>query len=84
MARLPVDPKLARMLVVASGHACLREVLIIVSALSIQDPRESYGDNRQQAQERHAIFLMKSQTLLVWLIFGMTMNISANLYRKIN
>ena len=56
MARLPVDPKLARMLVVASGHACLREVLIIVSALSIQDPRESYGDNRQQAQERHAIF----------------------------
>ncbi|MFL2856550.1 MAG: ATP-dependent RNA helicase HrpA, partial [Pseudohongiellaceae bacterium] len=56
MARLPADPKLARMLVVASSHACLREVLIIVSALSIQDPRESSGDNRQQALERHAIF----------------------------
>ena len=39
MARLPLDPKLARMLVVASSLDCLREVLIIVSALSIQDPR---------------------------------------------
>jgi len=52
MARLPVDPKLACMLVIASGHSCLRELLIIVSALSIQDPRENPGDNRQQAQER--------------------------------
>jgi len=56
MARLPLDPKLARMLVVASSLDCLREVLIIVSALSIQDPREPSGDNRQQAQEKHAIF----------------------------
>ena len=40
MASLPVDPKLARMLVVANAKGCLSEMLIIVSALSIQDPRE--------------------------------------------
>jgi len=56
MARLPVDPKLARMLVVANSQACLRELLIIVSALSIQDPRELSTENRQQAQERLAQF----------------------------
>ncbi|MDD9957897.1 MAG: ATP-dependent RNA helicase HrpA [Gammaproteobacteria bacterium] len=56
MARLRVDPKLARMLVIADSHACLREILIIVSALSIQDPRELSAENRQQAQERLAQF----------------------------
>ena len=56
MAKLPVDPKLSRMLVVANTQACLYEVLIIVSALSIQDPRELSGEVRQQAQERLAIF----------------------------
>ncbi|NKB31686.1 MAG: ATP-dependent RNA helicase HrpA [Pseudomonadales bacterium] len=56
MAKLPVDPKLARMLVVANSQSCLRELLIIVSALSIQDPRELSGENRQQAQERLAVY----------------------------
>ena len=56
MAILPVDPKLSRMLVVANTQACLHEVLIIVSALSIQDPRELYGDFSQRAQERLAKF----------------------------
>jgi ATP-dependent helicase HrpA len=56
MAKLPVDPKLSRMLVVANTQACLYEVLIIVSALSIQDPRELSGDFKQQAQERLAVF----------------------------
>lgn len=55
MARLPVDPKYARMLVAANSERALSELLIIVSALSIQDPREMGGENRQQAaaqQER--------------------------------
>lgn len=56
MAILPVDPKFSRMLVVANTQACLNEILIIVSALSIQDPRELYGDFSQQAQERLAKF----------------------------
>lgn len=56
MAVLPVDPKYARMVVEANQQGCLEEVLIIVSALSIQDPREISGENRQQAQQKLAEF----------------------------
>jgi len=56
MARLPVDPKFARMLIAASDNGCLNEVAIIVSALSIQDPRETPADKRQAAREKHAAF----------------------------
>lgn len=51
MARLPVDPKFARMLVVAESRDCLSEILIIVSALSTQDPRETNAENRSAAHE---------------------------------
>ena len=54
MASLPVDPKLARMLVAANAQGCLSELLIIVSALSIQDPREQGAGSKEQAEEaRH-------------------------------
>lgn len=56
MARLPIDPKLSRMLVIANTQACLEELLVIVSALSIQDPREISTDNRQRAQEKLSQF----------------------------
>ncbi|MDA1370645.1 MAG: ATP-dependent RNA helicase HrpA [Proteobacteria bacterium] len=52
MAALPVDPKHARMLVTAVSEHCLRELLIIVSVLSIQDPREIASDNRQAALQK--------------------------------
>ena len=52
MAALPVDPKHARMLVTAVSEHCLREMLIIVSVLSIQDPREIASDNRQAALQK--------------------------------
>jgi ATP-dependent helicase HrpA len=51
MAKLPVDPKFARMLVVAQSRDCLSEILIIVSALSTQDPRETNAENRSAAHE---------------------------------
>lgn len=51
MARLPIDPKFARMLVVAESRGCLSEILIIVSALSTQDPRETNAENRSAANE---------------------------------
>ncbi|MFT4888773.1 MAG: ATP-dependent helicase HrpA [Pseudohongiellaceae bacterium] len=51
MAKLPVDPKFARMLVVAESRDCLSEILIIVSALSTQDPRETNAENRSAAHE---------------------------------
>lgn len=56
LARLPLDPKLARMLIAASKEGCLNEVLIIVTGLSIQDPRERPHDKQQAADEQHRRF----------------------------
>ena len=56
MAQLPVDPRYGRMIVLAHEQGCLREILIIVSALSIQDPRELSTENRQQAAQKLARF----------------------------
>ncbi|MDP6651735.1 MAG: ATP-dependent RNA helicase HrpA [Gammaproteobacteria bacterium] len=56
MAMLPVDPRYARMLVTANSELCLREVLIIVSVLSIQDPREISSEDRQSALQKLAQF----------------------------
>ena len=56
IAQLPLDPRLARMVLEAEGNGALREVLIIVAALSIQDPREHPRDKQQQADEKHRRF----------------------------
>ncbi len=56
LVALPVDPRLARMLVEAERNGALREVLVIVSALSIQDPRERPADKQAQADQSHARF----------------------------
>ena len=56
MSRLPVDVKLARMLVAANEHGVLREMLVIASFLGIQDPRERPADQRGAADTAHAQF----------------------------
>ncbi len=56
IASLPVDPRLARMLIAASHHACLKEMLVIASFLEVQDPRERPSDAQQQADQAHAKF----------------------------
>jgi ATP-dependent helicase HrpA len=56
LAALPVDPRLGRMLVEADRNGCLREVLVIAAALSVQDPRERPQEQRQAADEKHARF----------------------------
>jgi ATP-dependent helicase HrpA len=56
IAQLPLDPRLARMVLEAEVNGALREVLIIVAALSIQDPRERPMDKQQQADEKHRRF----------------------------
>ncbi|UJJ50335.1 ATP-dependent RNA helicase HrpA [Rhodanobacter denitrificans] len=56
LARLPIDVQLARMLVEGEQLHALRELLTIVSFLSIQDPRERPSDARQQADAAHAVF----------------------------
>jgi len=55
LARLPIDPRIARMLLAAAEENCLDEVLIIASALSIQDPRERPLDAPRAADEAHAL-----------------------------
>ena len=56
LSRLPVDPRLGRMILEAGRNGCVREVLIITAALSIIDPRERPADARQAADEMHARF----------------------------
>ncbi|MBL6987162.1 MAG: ATP-dependent RNA helicase HrpA [Methylobacter sp.] len=56
LAKFPTDPKLARMLIAAAHEHCLTEVAIIVSALSVQDPREKPADKMQQADAKHIVF----------------------------
>jgi ATP-dependent helicase HrpA len=56
LARLPVDPRLGRMIIEAGRNGCAREVLIIAAALSIQDPRERPADAREAADAQHARF----------------------------
>ncbi len=56
LAQLPIDPRLGRMVLEAEPNGCVREVLIIASALSIQDPRERPLDRQQAAAEKHARF----------------------------
>jgi ATP-dependent helicase HrpA len=53
---LPIDPRLARMVLEADRLGCLREVLVIAAALSIQDPRERPAELRAQADQKHARF----------------------------
>jgi ATP-dependent helicase HrpA len=56
LARLPVDPRIGRMILEADKNGCVREVLIIASALSIQDPRERPADAQQSADDKHRRF----------------------------
>ena len=67
LARLPVDPRLGRMLLAAADEGCVNEVLTIVSALSIQDPRERPFEKRQAADELHAEFNDEKSDFLSWL-----------------
>jgi len=56
IAGIPVDPRLGRMLLAASRHHCLTEMLVVASFLEGQDPRERPTDAQQQAGEKHALF----------------------------
>jgi ATP-dependent helicase HrpA len=63
LARLPLDPRLARMVIEAERNGCAHEVMVIVAALSIQDPRERPADHQQAADAKHARFAGESDFL---------------------
>jgi ATP-dependent helicase HrpA len=67
LARLPVDPRLGRMVLEADTLACTREVIVIAAALSIQDPRERPTEHRAQADQLHARFTDKASDFLAYL-----------------
>src|SRR5699024_6139317 len=64
LARLPVDPRMGRMLLEAHRTGCLREMLVIVSAISMQDVRERPADHQQEADAQHARFAVKGSDFL--------------------
>ena len=67
MARLPIDPKIARILLAAKKHDCMAEILVIASALSIQDPRERPLEARDTAAKAHERFTDKQSDFLAYL-----------------
>lgn len=67
LAALPLDPRLARMIIEGARLNCLREVLIICAALTIQDPRERPADKQQAADEKHRRFWDENSDFLAYL-----------------
>ncbi|NHI08678.1 ATP-dependent RNA helicase HrpA [Streptomyces sp. KO7888] len=67
LAQLPVDPRLARMVLEADKNGCVREVMVIAAALSIQDPRERPVEKQAQADQQHARFKDETSDFLAFL-----------------
>jgi ATP-dependent helicase HrpA len=88
LAQLPVDPRLARMVLAADRNGCVREVMVIAAALSIQDPRERPADKQEQAQQAHARFVDKTSDFLSYLnlweyLRDRQKELSGNRFRKL-
>ena len=67
LAKLPLDPRVGRMILAAKRESCLNEILIIASVLSIQDPRERPMDKREAADNAHAKFAVEGSDFMSYL-----------------
>ena len=67
LARLPLDPKIARLLLAGRQYHCLTEILVIASALSVQDPRERPLDRQEAADAAHKCFADERSDFLAYL-----------------
>jgi ATP-dependent helicase HrpA len=67
LARLPIDPRLGRMILEAERLGCVREVIVIAAALSLQDPRERPAEFQAQSDQQHARFRAEGSDFLTWL-----------------
>jgi ATP-dependent helicase HrpA len=88
LARLPVDPRMARMVLEADRHGCVREVMVIAAALSIQDPREYPAEHRQHAEELHRRFRVAGSDFLSFVALwdylrAQQQQLSGNQFRKL-
>ena len=66
LAKLPVDPRVGRIVLAGAKQGCLREVLVIASAMSVQDPKERPVDKKDAAQSKHARFDQKGSDFMAW------------------
>jgi len=67
LARLPIDPRFGRMVIAAEENGCLREVMVITAAMSVQDPRERPTEKREEAGQFHARFNEPGSDFLAWM-----------------
>ncbi len=87
LARLPIDPRLARMVLEAPKYGALKEVMIIAAALSIQDPRERPSDKQQSSDDKHRRFFHEESDFLTFVnlweyIQKQQKALSSNQFRK--
>ena len=87
LSRLPADPRLSRMLLEAGRRGCLNEVLIIVSGLSVMDPRLEPPDKKEDSRRLHKRFEDEHSDFLSWLKLyayaaGLQTNLSGSAYRR--
>ncbi len=88
LARLPIDPRLARMVLEAPKVGALHEIMVITSALAIQDPRERPNDKQQSADDKHRRFADKESDFMAFVnlwdyIKGKQKELSGNQFRKL-
>ncbi|TCM67761.1 ATP-dependent helicase HrpA [Acinetobacter calcoaceticus] len=82
MARMPIDPRLSRMMVAGSHFGVLNEVLVIVAALAVQDPRERPVDKQSQADQKHALFKQADSDFLFYTKLWDTLHNSAETFTE--
>jgi ATP-dependent helicase HrpA len=87
LARLPVDPRLGRMILAADTEACVREVLVLAAALTIPDPRERPTDRAEAARQSHARFTDEHSDFMsylnLWRYLGEQRNtLSSSAFRR--
>jgi ATP-dependent helicase HrpA len=87
LARLPIDPRIGRMLLEGDRNGCLREVLVIAAALSIQDPRERPVGAEAEADAAHARFADEDSDFLAWLhlwehVRGLQRELGSSAFRR--
>ncbi|WP_351088584.1 ATP-dependent RNA helicase HrpA [Shewanella sp. S1-49-MNA-CIBAN-0167] len=87
LAKIPLDPRLARMVIEANKLGCLHEALVITTGLSIQDPRERPTDKKQAADECHRRYADKDSDFASWVklwdhVKDQKTELSASQFRK--
>lgn len=74
LSRMPVDPRIGRMLLAAHDEGCLSDMLIVAAALEVRDPRDRPPEKRQAADEKHAQFAVEGSDFMTLLSMWSTLH----------